>query len=270
MVIFSNCKINIGLNITEKRLDSFHNIETIFFPLPIFEVLELIDAESVDLTTYGIDIPGDKSQNIVLKAYKLLKNHFPDIEPIQFHLLKTIPAGAGLGAGSANGAFALVALNERSNLGLSEANLMDLALVLGSDCPFFIKNKPCIATGRGEVFEEIDLDFKGKKILIINPAIHVPTAWAFQQITPQKPKNNVKTVAALPMEAWRGSVINDFEEPVFAAYPEIKGIKDTLYEMGAIYASMTGTGSTVFGIFDYTSSVEVNFPQHYFVKNIVL
>ena len=281
MVFFPNCKINLGLNILHKRADGFHNLETVFYPIMIKDALEVIKSSVnshqsivnshqllVDFTTTGLSINGDEQNNLCIKAYHLLKKDFPDLPSIQMHLHKAIPIGAGLGGGSADGAFALKLLNEKFKLQLSLEQLKNYALQLGSDCPFFIINKPCFATSRGEVLEEINLDLSAFNFVMVNPNIHINTGWAFYNITPALPKKSIKEIIQQPINTWKKELLNDFEKPVFEQYPEIKNIKETLYEQGALYASMSGTGSTVFGIFEKQVSIKNNFQENYFVANV--
>lgn len=270
MVFFSNCKINIGLNITRKRADGYHNLETIFFPVPVYDVLEFQDSDKLDLTILGSPIPGSIENNIVLKAWHLLKKDFSKLPAVHFYLLKNIPVGAGLGAGSANGAYALQALNQKFQLGIPTEQMLDYALALGSDCPFFIFNKPGFASGRGEVFEEIALDLSDYKLVIVNPGIHISTPWAFSQIVPREPVQSLRDTVSQPVETWKDFITNDFEEAVIRSYPEIGIIKQTLYERGASFAIMTGSGSTVFGLFNKDQITNFDFPKNYFVKEVVL
>lgn len=267
MVVFPNCKINLGLHILQKRTDGFHNLETVFYPLPFHDGLEIIrtNSSTTQLSNTGTQI--DINGNICLKAYEILRKDFPGLPPVHIHLHKNIPAGAGLGGGSADGAFTLSLLNNKLNLGLSKKQLLEYALQLGSDCPFFIINKPCYATGRGEILEEEDLDLSDYKIIIINPGIHVSTAWAFGKITPSEPLNSLKHAISLPVDQWRKKLKNDFERPVFENYPEIASIRNQLYDKGAVFASMSGSGSTVYGLFDKSLTPDFNFPPHYFMKS---
>lgn len=270
MVTFPNCKINIGLYITDKRSDGFHNLQTVFFPIPVFDALEIISSAStaskrVSFSTSGTSIDGDLDKNLCVKAYTLLQLHFPDILPVKMHLLKKIPIGAGLGGGSADGAFALKMLNEMFSLALNKEQLISFALQLGSDCPFFIINKPCLASGRGEVLKEVNVNLSKYRIMIVNPGIHINTGWAFSNITPCKPSINLEETIALPVYAWKDKLENQFEKPVFNYFPQIELIKSRLYQAGAIYASMSGSGSTVFGIFE-KAAVLPNFSTDYLVK----
>jgi 4-diphosphocytidyl-2-C-methyl-D-erythritol kinase len=201
-----------------------------------------------------------------LKAYKILLNDFPELPPVEFHLHKVIPTGAGLGGGSSDGAFTLLVLNKKYKLGLAEADLIHYALSLGSDCPFFIKNAPCFATSRGEVMTEVSLDLSFCSIIIVTPGIHINTGWAFSKITPCSQPFNLYDAIKLPITQWKDKVINDFELPVFKAFPEVKEIKEKLYNKGALFASMTGSGSTVYGIFKKGQLPDFFFPDHYIVK----
>lgn len=270
MVVFPNCKINIGLNICSKRADGYHNLETVFFPLPIYDVLELTDAPKTDITILGNTLNITIEENIVYKAWELLAKDFQKVKPIHFHLLKNIPSGAGLGAGSANGAYTLMALNKKFDLNLSEQALIDYALKLGSDCPFFIKNKPVFASGRGEVFEDIHLNLSGYQLVLINPGIHISTPWAFKHITPQLPTASLKQLIRQPINIWRKTIVNDFEHPVFNVHPQIKHLKEQLYELGASFAGMSGSGSTVYALFANEFASGLHFPFDYYIKTITL
>ncbi|MEX6686598.1 4-(cytidine 5'-diphospho)-2-C-methyl-D-erythritol kinase [Danxiaibacter flavus] len=270
MIVFPNCKINLGLNIISKRSDGFHNLETVFYPLPLRDSLEIISDESGDVsfTSSGISIPGSAEGNLCIKAYDLLKKDFPQLPGIKMHLHKSIPIGAGLGGGSADGAYTLLLLNRKFQLAISEENLIDYALQLGSDCPFFIINKPCFATGRGEQMEPLPVDLAAYKFVIVNPQIHINTGWAFSQLSPAKPVQSVKDIVCQPVENWKASLFNDFEQPVVKQYPEIAGIKDTLYAQGAVYASMSGSGSTVYGLFPAPATPQFDFPAHYLALDL--
>ncbi len=272
MIVFPNCKINLGLNIIAKREDGFHNLETVFYPLAFRDALELIPATNnttdIEFTGTGLAVDGNVSENLCVKAYHLIKKDFPQLPLVKIHLHKTIPMGAGLGGGSADAAFMLKLLNDKFKLNLSTPQLVNYALQLGSDCPFFIINKPCFATGRGEVLEEIATDLSGYKIVLINPGIHVNTGWAFSKLTPAVPLKFIKEIIKQPVETWKGELKNDFEEPVFAAHPQIKEITETLYQQGAIYAAMSGSGSTVFGIFEQDAKPELLKECNYFIKTI--
>lgn len=274
MVSFPNCKINIGLNITEKRADGYHNLETVFYPIPFYDVLEIItdiapqENKKYTFSGSGIVIDSNDENNICTKAYRLINNQIQHLPAIKVHLHKNIPAGAGLGGGSADGAFMLNMLNEKFALNLTEQQLIDLSLQLGSDCPFFIKNKPCYAESRGEIMSDVTLDLSGLYMMLVNPGIHVSTAEAFSFIKPTQPSVNLQQLITLPVQEWKENIFNDFEVPVINRYPEIGAIKNKLYSSGALYASMTGSGSTVYGIFK--ENPEISFREPYFVKKFLL
>ncbi|CAN5281868.1 4-(cytidine 5'-diphospho)-2-C-methyl-D-erythritol kinase [soil metagenome] len=274
MVSFPNCKINLGLNIISKRADGYHNLETIFYPVPFTDALEVIHADKnitqkdVEFSSSGLNVDGDAANNLCIKAYHLLKKDFPQLPAIKMHLHKAIPMGAGLGGGSSDAAFTLALLNNKFHLNLTTAQLINYSLQLGSDCPFFIINKPCLATGRGEVLEEIQVDLPGYKLVIINPGIHISTGWAFEQITPAKSLISIKEIIRQPVEVWKEKLVNDFEKPVLGHYPELQQLKDSLYKSGAVYAAMSGSGSSFYGIFKTASVIDqAQFPSKYFIKS---
>lgn len=269
MVTFPNCKINLGLNILQKREDGYHDLETVFFPVPFYDVLEVVSSDKTDLQNTGV-YAGKIENNLCLKAFQLLKKDFPQLPEIKIHLHKSIPTGAGLGGGSADAAFTLSLLNEKYNLNISSQKLFEYALLLGSDCPFFILNKPVFATGRGEKMKEINLSLSGYKIIIINPDIHINTKETFQQLSPVTPERNINKIILQPIETWKNELVNDFEKIVFTQHPQIKKIKENLYDHNAMYASMTGTGSTVFGIFKSTDQIKLSIEDGYFYKWISL
>lgn len=272
MIIFPNCKLNLGLNVIRKREDGYHDLETFFYPVDIYDVLEVItatgkDSKAVEFAITGLDVNGDEQDNLCIKAYKLLKKDFPDLPSIKMHLHKAIPMGAGLGGGSADAAFTLLLLNKKFQLNLSPQQLMNYAFQLGSDCPFFIINKPSFAQGRGEVLEQINCDLSSYQFLIVNPGIHIGTKWAFSKIQPVMPQQSIKQIIQQPVETWKEILTSDFEKPVTQYYPQLKSLKEKLYEFGALYAAMTGSGSTFFGIYPKTQKLETNiFPEEYFVK----
>jgi 4-diphosphocytidyl-2-C-methyl-D-erythritol kinase len=275
MICFPNAKINLGLRVTSKREDGFHDLDTVFFPVPLHDVLEVItdSKSSADAITYrhsGIPIPGDQSSNLCIKAYQLLKKDFPELPSILLHLHKHIPMGAGLGGGSSDGAFMLKLLNDKYRLGIGADQLQKYALALGSDCPFFIINKPVQATGRGEIMQPIACTLSSKTMVLVCPGIHVSTADAFRKIKLSPNAPSCSSVIERPIQAWKDDLINDFEEPVFSAFPEIGDIKEKLYGAGALYASMTGTGSTVYGIFEQSPSIKDLFPSHYQLESLSL
>lgn len=250
MVCFPNCKLNIGLYITSKRADGYHNLETIFYPvMGLKDVLEVVPAETTTITLHGKTVAGDMHDNLVWKAYQLLKKDFPNIPALSIHLLKNIPMGAGMGGGSADGAFMIRLLNDYCALGLTNEAMISYALQLGSDCPFFIENTPQYATGRGEVMQPVAVDLSAYSIQLICPQVHVSTAAAFKMITPKPAPFNLQKLPGVPIEQWKDVVSNDFEAPVFAQHPELAAIKEQLYAQGAIYAAMSGSGSTMYGVF---------------------
>lgn len=276
MIVFPNSKINLGLRILRKRNDGYHDLETFFYPIPLTDTLE-ITRHNVYLKTFAIPfsksgfvIDGDPSDNLCIKAYKMLRKDFPQISNIQMHLHKAVPAGAGLGGGSADAAFTLMLLNKEFKLGLSREQLTAYALKLGSDCPFFIINKPCYATGRGEMLEPIKLDLSSFKILVVNPRIHINTGRAFLHIRPTVPEVSIKEIITRPVERWKDELVNDFEKWVFDEYKEIVDIKDRMYVAGASFASMSGSGSTIYGLFPKEKETALTFPDHYFVRELLL
>lgn len=248
MFVFPNAKINIGLNVVSKREDGYHNLETIFFPVKLTDALEFAKAEKTSLTTSGIQINGEPIQNLVLKAYYILQPEF-NLPPLGFHLHKVIPFGAGLGGGSSDAAFTLVMLNEYFELGLSEEKLKIYASQIGADCPFFILNKPTFATGIGNEFHKIELDLTDYEIIILKPNIQVSTPGAYQNVIPRNPKYRLTEIIKMPVDDWKNLIVNDFEKSIFTKYPEIAELKQLLYDLGANFASMSGSGSAVFGIF---------------------
>ncbi len=273
MVCFPNCKLNIGLYITSKRADGYHNLETIFYPvMDLKDVLEVVPAETTVIALHGKIVAGDMYDNLVWKAYQLLKQDFPNIPALSIHLLKNIPMGAGMGGGSADGAFMIKLLNDYCALGLTNEAMISYALQLGSDCPFFIENTPQYATGRGEVMQPVAVDLSAYSIQLICPQMHVSTAAAFKMITPKPAPFDLQKLPELPIEQWKDVVSNDFEAPVFAQHPELAAIKEQLYAQGAIYAAMSGSGSTVYGIFAKGQKAIINtrltYEEHMGVKAI--
>ena len=269
MILFPNSKINLGLHILRKRNDGFHDLETVFYPIPLSDALEIIEAENIraetTITTSGRAIDGNVEENICIKAYKLLQKEF-DIPPVKIHLHKAIPIGAGLGGGSADGAFTLLLLNKKFKLDIAEEKLMEYGLQLGSDCPFFIKNKISYATGRGEIIKQINLDLSPYKIALINPGIKINTGLAFSQIHPKENRTSILEIIQEPIDGWKDNLVNDFEKPIFKQHPAIKEIKKELYEKGAVYACMSGSGSSVFGLFEKSTAPALDLPGDYFMQ----
>jgi 4-diphosphocytidyl-2-C-methyl-D-erythritol kinase len=249
MIVFPNCKINLGLQVLRKRPDGYHDLQTIFYPVALHDVLESVPSDSFHFEQTGSPIAGEQGSNLCVKAWQLLKEHFPQMPDMSLHLHKAIPMGAGLGGGSADGSFTLRLLNDQFSLGLDERGLIELALQLGSDCPFFIMNRPVLATGRGEKMTPVDIDLSRLYIVLLHPGIHVSTAEAFAGITPRDRGLDLAARIMEPIETWKDWLTNDFEATVFGRYPEIAEAKRWLYEQGAVYASMTGSGSSVYGIF---------------------
>jgi 4-diphosphocytidyl-2-C-methyl-D-erythritol kinase len=275
MVVFPNAKINIGLNIINKRVDGFHNIETVFYPIVLKDALEIITQKKqqeqlVDFTQSGFIVDVAAEDNICVKAYYLLKKDFPLLPNVQMHLLKQIPMGAGLGGGSSNAAFAIGLLNKQYQLNLTVEQQQQYAAMLGSDCAFFIHNFPCYATGRGEVLQKSNIDLSGFDIYIVHPGIHVNTAKAFAALhaTDWEKSNQLAEAIQLPVTQWKQHVKNGFEPVVFKQHAAIKDVKEKLYNLGAIYASMSGTGSSVYGIFEKENQPSFDFPENFFCKKI--
>lgn len=248
MITFPNAKINIGLNITEKRPDGYHNLETIFYPIELCDSLEFVRNEEMKFNSSGLIIDGNSQNNLIIKAYNLLKEEF-NLPNIAIHLHKAIPMGAGLGGGSADAAFMLKMLNEKFELGLSSQDLEKRAVKLGADCPFFISNKPVLAKGIGNIFEPTTINLSGYHIVLIKPEVHVSTAEAYGGCKPQRWTTPLEVAIKRPITEWKDCIFNDFEKTVFVVHPELAEIKSWLYDKGAIYAAMSGSGSTIYGIF---------------------
>jgi 4-diphosphocytidyl-2-C-methyl-D-erythritol kinase len=260
MVAFPPCKINLGLSVLSKREDGYHNLETCFYSLPWHDVLEVIPAETFSFTSTGNTIAGNPDENLCVKAYRLLKNEF-DLDPVHIHLHKIIPSGAGLGGGSSDAAYTLRLLNDIFSLNLSRQALMDYAARLGSDCAFFVQDKPMVGKGRGEILKEISLSLNDKFFVVVKPDIHVSTADAFANIQPALTAQSVEEIVlTYPISKWREFLKNDFEETVFKKHSAIQLLKEELYSLGASYAAMSGTGSAVYGIFDQEVNVLHQFP----------
>ncbi|MCD6111779.1 MAG: 4-(cytidine 5'-diphospho)-2-C-methyl-D-erythritol kinase [Bacteroidales bacterium] len=268
MICFPNCKINLGLKVKGKRPDGYHNIETVFYPVNLTDVLEIIPAQDgiFDFNITGIEIPGDITENLCVKAYNLLAKEYK-IPSVKIHLHKNIPIGAGLGGGSSDAAFTLILLDKIFSLNLTKNKLIEMSSQLGSDCAFFIENKPCFAYEKGNIMETINLDLKKYKFIIIKPNINISTTEAYKNIFFDDNTESLKIQINKPVETWRDNIFNDFEKYIFKSYPEIKKIKEFFYQKGAIYASMSGSGSAVYGIFEDDVNIENPF-QEYFFKEI--
>ncbi|GAB3793459.1 4-(cytidine 5'-diphospho)-2-C-methyl-D-erythritol kinase [Spirosoma humi] len=261
MLAFPACKINIGLRITEKRSDGFHNLQSCFYPVGWGDILEIIPAGQFRFTDSGLSIPGSLSQNLCVKAYNLLKADF-DLPPVEMHLHKIVPIGAGLGGGSADAAFTLKGLNDLFNIQLSTAQLENYARLLGSDCAFFVQNRPLYCTEKGDVFSEIAVDLSGYYIVLVYPNLAISTAEAYAGIRPRKTDVSLYDQLLAPIDEWPKTIHNDFEDSLFPRYPLLSQIKQQLYESGAIYASMSGSGSTIYGIFNAPSVVPNQFSAY--------
>jgi 4-diphosphocytidyl-2-C-methyl-D-erythritol kinase len=297
LVVFPNCKINLGLLVVRNREDGYHDLETIFYPLPLRDVLEVINRsrskpgaignrsrkagvnpessgqagipeeqlEPITLHMSGLPVQGKSEDNLCIKAYHLLQQDHPQLAAIDMYLHKAIPMGAGLGGGSADAAFTLQLLNEKFQLNISPEKLLDYSLQLGSDCPFFIINKACYATGRGELLQAVPLDLSAYSFLVVHPGVHISTGWAFSQLTPAPSSQSLKEIIQQPVTNWRSVLKNDFEAPVCKQHPDLQAIKEKLYEAGALYASMTGSGSCFYGIFSKQQLPALQWPAHYAV-----
>ncbi|MCB0487832.1 MAG: 4-(cytidine 5'-diphospho)-2-C-methyl-D-erythritol kinase [Cyclobacteriaceae bacterium] len=261
MVCFPHCKINLGLRVISKREDGYHNIDTCFYPIPWTDVLEIVPAKTISFTNTGIPIPGKPEQNLCLRAYYLIAEEF-DIAPVSIHLHKVVPMGAGLGGGSSDAAFTLKLLNDIFELDISDDQLKNFAAQLGSDCAFFVDDKPMLGSGRGEILDTINISLKGKHLVIAKPDVHISTAEAYQGITPKMPVQDVRNIVEnTTIENWSGVLVNDFEDSVFSQHPIIVEIKQRFYDEGAVYASMSGSGASVFGIFDKPKDLKHKFDQ---------
>jgi 4-diphosphocytidyl-2-C-methyl-D-erythritol kinase len=249
MICFPNAKINLGLHISAKRQDGYHNIETVFYPVPLRDALEAVHASETSFTQSGIRLDTAPDDNLVLKAMHALEKNYT-IPPLAIHLKKAIPFGAGLGGGSADAAFMLKLLNSYSGLNIDERELEETAATIGADCPFFIRNKPVLATGIGNVFEPLSLSLKNYTLCIVKPDVYVSTREAYSLVKPANPSVSLREIVSRPVAEWKEYLVNDFEPSVFSRYPVIGEIKETLYAQGAVYASMSGSGSSVFGLFE--------------------
>jgi 4-diphosphocytidyl-2-C-methyl-D-erythritol kinase len=248
MIVYPNAKINLGLNVLKRRNDGYHEISSIFYPVKeLFDILEILPSDCLFFSYSGKAIPGD--ENICVKAFNLLKADF-DISFVKIHLHKQIPIGAGLGGGSADGAFTLIALNKMFDLKLSLSQLERYALQLGADCPFFIENTPKYVSGIGDKLSPVNLDLSSFELKFIIPEFHISTSEAYAKITPEKTELNLLDLINLPIRTWKGVVKNDFEISAFIKYPKLKSMKEQLYTDGSVYASMSGSGSVLYGIFN--------------------
>ncbi|MBO7231186.1 MAG: 4-(cytidine 5'-diphospho)-2-C-methyl-D-erythritol kinase [Bacteroidaceae bacterium] len=256
MITFPNAKINLGLDVVEKRPDGYHNLETVFYPIPLHDILEITKCDDeFSFTMHNAVFEGGDNDNLVVKAYNLLAEEYK-IPKVRISLYKNIPTGAGMGGGSADAAFALKMLNEIAELNLCDEKLEEYAARLGADCAFFIKNKPSYATGIGNILTPITCDLTGYYMVVVKPDVHVSTKEAYAYVNPQYPENALAEIIKRPVEEWNGLMKNDFEKSVFAKFPSIKDVKEYLYDLGAVYASMSGSGSAFFGIFKNECNIE--------------
>ena len=291
MIVFPNAKINLGLHVLRKRADGYHDLETVFYPIPLKDILELVlvdkpdnatsgqtisfqtisvslkSGKQVHFSSSGIPIDGTAEHNLCIKACEIFDSEAKLPGNIKIHLHKQIPMGAGLGGGSSDAAFVLKILNQLSNNPFTDKQLIELAGRIGSDCPFFVINKPVLATGKGEIMTPINLDLTGYKIIVLKSAVHVSTHDAFSAIQPFENRSSLTHLVDQEPNSWQGKLTNDFEAAIFPKYPEIEKIKRKLIEKGALYASMTGSGSAVFGIFDSETSVKEEFDNLYYFSS---
>lgn len=266
MVVFPNAKINIGLHILGKRTDGFHELQSLFYPVAIKDVLEAIpnNKNEIIFSQSGLPIGGDINSNLCVKTYQLIRSKYTSLPGLTVHLHKNIPMGAGLGGGSADGSFMVQLINSLFDLKMSLDEQLSIAAQLGSDCPFFIYNRPCLVRGRGEVIEPLEVDLKAYHIFLINPGIHINTGWAFQSLQHYSQPFSPQLLLTTPLDSWKDILLNDFESAVFTAHPTIAQIKEQLYEKGAVYASLSGSGSTMYGIFPRHLQPSFIFPENYF------
>ena len=277
MITFPVAKINLGLNVVEKRADGYHNLQTVFYPVPIMDALEIVPMSDgfpsdvdCDLKVTNITIEGDEQRNLVVRAYHLLKADYPELPRVHAHLWKGIPTQAGMGGGSSDCGYMIRLLNETFDMGLSSEQMQQYAARLGADCAFFIESSACYAEGIGERLQPIDLDLSGWYIGVVRPDIPVPTKEAFSRIHPHYPALNCRDVVKQPVETWRDRLTNDFEESVFALHPEIGAVKEQLYKMGATYAAMSGSGSALFGLFkDEPDALRQTFPDMFTFSGVL-
>ena len=277
MITFPVAKINLGLNVVEKRADGYHNLQTVFYPVPIMDALEIVPMSDgfpsdvdCDLKVTNITIEGDEQRNLVVRAYQLLKADYPELPRVHAHLWKGIPTQAGMGGGSSDCGYMIRLLNETFDMGLSSEQMQQYAARLGADCAFFIESRACYAEGIGERLQPIDLDLSGWHIGVVRPDIPVPTKEAFSRIHPHYPALNCRDVVKQPVETWRDRLTNDFEESVFALHPEIGAVKEQLYKMGATYAAMSGSGSALFGLFkDEPDGLRQAFPDMFTFSGVL-
>ncbi|MDD3877132.1 MAG: 4-(cytidine 5'-diphospho)-2-C-methyl-D-erythritol kinase [Bacteroidales bacterium] len=259
MVLFPHCKINLGLFVLEKRADNFHNIETVFYPVDLCDALEIVPEKTKTVFNIsGIKVPSALEDNLCMKAYHMIDDKY-NVGPINMHLLKNIPIGSGLGGGSSDAVFTIKLLNSLFNLKITHSEMQEMSRQLGSDCAFFLEDKPMFALEKGDVFKPISLTLKGLFLVIVVPDINVNTAMAYSKIKVYKNRESISNIIQLPIENWKFELYNDFEFPIFEMFPQIENIKSKLYKLGALYASMSGSGSAVYGIFKEKVCLENKF-----------
>lgn len=268
MICFPNAKINLGLNIVQKRADGYHDIETVFYPVPVKDALEIVKADETTFSQTGIPVDAPADDNLVMKALNRMKRQF-DLPPLEIHLLKAIPFGAGLGGGSSDAAFMLKLVNEFCSLALNDDELEEIAAGIGADCPFFIRNRPTFATGTGNLFTPVDLSLENYHLCLVKPDVWVSTRQAYASVHPCTPEIALTEIVKQPVAEWKTLMKNDFEESVISRYPVIGEIKDTLYARGALYASMSGSGSSVYGIFKDPVNMKNLFPSCFVWEGIL-
>ena len=270
MIVFPNAKVNIGLFVTGKRQDGFHNLETVFYPIGLSDILEIEGVEGkggmCSLTQTGIDVECEAEKNLVVRAYGLLATDF-DLPSMRVHLHKVIPFGAGLGGGSSDGAFMLKAINDYFDLKISAERLEEYSARLGSDCAFFVRNRPAFASGKGERLEEIGLSLEDYHWVVVKPSFGISTADAYSGIVPKAAGFDLRRLASVPVEQWKEVVGNDFEANVFAKHPQLGALKQRLYDAGAVFVSMTGSGSGIYGLFKKGQQVNLSCPDCWVWQN---
>lgn len=256
MILLANAKINLGLHIIGRRPDGYHNIETVLYPIPFYDVIEFYPSDQFALHIYGKHVPGTVEENLVTRAFQLLKTRF-SLPEIEVHLLKNIPSGSGLGGGSSDAANLLSELNWYFHLRINHNELRQMAESLGSDCPFFVENGPMLASGKGEILQEINIDLKGYFLVLAFPEIHISTEKAYSFVKgPFEHYSDLNEIIDKPVEKWNGLLTNDFENVIFSKYHELEAIKSNLIENGALYASLTGSGSVIYGIYKNRPSLK--------------
>ena len=260
MISYPNAKINLGLNIIERRPDGYHNLNTVFYPINLCDQLQILPQQNKDfnLSTKG-NFPLDCSpeENLIVRTLRLIQQ-LTNCNGANITLHKQVPFGAGLGSGSSDASHAAIMFNDIYQLGLTKEQLTQIVSRIGADCPFFIYNTPCFAEGIGDQLTPITIpQLSGYTLLLVKPDIHVSTKDAYHNIIPRKPHSNIKDIVQLPVTEWSNLLVNDFESTVFSVYPQIGKIKDKLYSLGATYASMSGSGAAVFGIFSDIQQAEI-------------